>query len=71
MQIHIRLGKGNKDRYAILSKVNLIILREYWNIYTPEIWLFPSVNPVNHLSARTIKRIFEQTKQKAGIKKNA
>lgn len=60
MQIHIRLGKGNKDRYTILSKVNLRILREYWKLYRPEIWLFPSVNPVNHLSTRTIERIFEQ-----------
>ena len=71
MQIHIRLGKGNKDRYTILSKVNLMILREYWKLYRPGIWLFPSVNPVNHLSTRTIERIFEQSKQKAGIKKDA
>jgi integrase/recombinase XerD len=71
MQIHIRLGKGNKDRYTILAKVNLMILREYWKLYRPGIWLFPSVNPVNHLSVRTIERIFEQAKQKAGIKKNA
>jgi integrase/recombinase XerD len=71
MQIHIRLGKGNKDRYTILSKVNLMILREYWKIYRPGIWLFPSVNPVNHLSARTMERVFEQAKQKSGIKKNA
>jgi len=71
MQIHIRLGKGNKDRYTILSKVNLMILREYWKLYRPGIWLFPSVNPVNHLSIRTIERIFQQSKQKAGIKKDA
>jgi integrase/recombinase XerD len=71
MQIHIRLGKGNKDRYTILSKVNLMILREYWKLYRPGIWLFPSVNPVDHLSTRTMERVFQQSKQKAGIKKDA
>jgi integrase/recombinase XerD len=71
MQIHIRLGKGNKDRYTILSKVNLAILREYWKLYRPGVWLFPSVNPLNHLSTRTMERVFELSKQKAGIKKAA
>lgn len=71
MQIHIRLAKGNKDRYTILSKINLMILREYWKLYRPGIWLFPSVNPENHLSIRTMERVFEQSKQKAGIKKTA
>ncbi len=70
MQIHIRLGKGNKDRYTILAKVNLTILREYWKLYRPGIWLFPSVNPVDHLSIRTVERVFQQSKQKAGIKKD-
>lgn len=32
MQIFIREGKGKKDRYSILSKANLQILREYWKI---------------------------------------
>jgi integrase/recombinase XerD len=71
MQIHIRLGKGNKDRYTILAKANLMILREYWKLYRPVIWLFPGANPVNHLSIRSIERIFQQAKQKAGINKVA
>ena len=32
MQILIRQGKGKKDRYSLLSKANLEILREYWNL---------------------------------------
>jgi integrase/recombinase XerD len=59
MQIHIRLGKGNKDRYTILAKANLKILREYWKLYRPGIWLFPSVHLENHLTTRTIERISE------------
>ena len=48
-----------------------MILREYWKLYRPGIWLFPSVNPQNHLTTRTMERVFEQSKQKAGIKKTA
>jgi len=71
MQIHIRLGKGNKDRYTILAKANLMILRKYWKLYRPGIWLFPGANTVNHLSIRSIERIFQQSKEKAGINKVA
>ena len=35
MQILIRQGKGKKDRYSLLSKTNLEILREYWKRYHP------------------------------------
>lgn len=31
MKIRIRCGKRNKERYALLYKKNLLILREYWN----------------------------------------
>jgi integrase/recombinase XerD len=71
MQIHIRLGKGNKDRYTILSKVNLNILREYWRLYKPGIWLFPGINPIKHLTTRSVERVFEQSKQKAAIRKES
>ena len=40
MQILIREGKGKKDRYSLLSKANLEILREYWKRYHPTEYLF-------------------------------
>ena len=40
MQILIRQGKGKKDRYSLLSKVNLEVLREYWKRYHPTEYLF-------------------------------
>lgn len=45
MRIFIRDGKGEKDRYTILSDENLKILREYYLKYkpkNPEGYLFPS-----------------------------
>ena len=39
MQIRIEEGKGKKDRYAQLSKVLLIVLRQYFKEYKPKEWL--------------------------------
>ena len=33
MRIFVRAGKGNKERYTILSKQSLDMLREYWRKY--------------------------------------
>jgi len=49
MAIHVRLGKGKKDRYVPLSTHLLGLLREYWKEYRPEFWLFsgnPKQNPI-------------------------
>ena len=71
MQIIIREGKGKKDRYTLLSELNLQLLREYWKRYTPRTFLFPGKCPTGPITARSIQRIFENAKNKAGIKKDA
>jgi site-specific recombinase XerD len=71
MQIHIRGGKGNKDRYCILSKANLDILRNYYMCYRPKEWLFYGQSCLNPISVRTVERVFKIAKEKANIKKNA
>lgn len=35
MRIFVREGKGNKERYTILSKKSLEMLRNYWRKYRP------------------------------------
>src|SRR5688572_2742657 len=42
MVIHVRQGKGNRDREVTLSPRLLEILREYWKWRKPKIFLFPS-----------------------------
>jgi integrase/recombinase XerD len=45
MVICVRQGKGRKDRYTVLSKQLLGILRDYWRRSRPVHWLFPGRNP--------------------------
>jgi site-specific recombinase XerD len=71
MQIFIDQGKGKKDRYTILSKSNLEVLRKYWKRYQPKLYLFPGKTAGSPVSVRTIQKVFEAAKDKAGIKKKA
>ena len=67
----VRGGKGAKDRYTIIANAALEALREYWRIYQPKEWLFPSDRPDRPISPRTIQAVFRQAKDRAGIQKAA
>ncbi len=73
--IRIEQGKGRKDRYAMLSDDLLALLRDWWRVgrakgvMLPGGWLFPGQNPVNHLTARQLSRIFHGAKDAAEIDK--
>ncbi len=70
MMIRVEQGKGNKDRYTLLSKVLLKELRSYWKLYRPKLWLFPGArNPNEPMPDGTVQKAFTLTKAKAGIKK--
>jgi len=71
MLIRIKQGKGRKDRYTILSKAALEVLREYWSQYRPKDWLFAGRFPGKPLTGRSIQRVLIKAKDLAGIKKPA
>lgn len=70
MQIFVRQGKGKRDRLTLLSEPTLLLLRQYWKAYRPDEWLFPGYDKTQHLSSRTIQRVFWESKNKAGITKD-
>ena len=37
MRIFVREGKGNKERYTMLPKASLEMLRMYWKDYRPKV----------------------------------
>jgi site-specific recombinase XerD len=42
MLVHVRLGKGSKDRYVPLPKRTLTVLRQHWVTHRHPRWLFPA-----------------------------
>ena len=67
--IHIKGAKGKKDRYTILAKATLELLRQYVKIYKPEEWLFEGQKGEYHLTVRSIQKVFEKAAFKAGVRK--
>ena len=75
MIIRVEQGKGSKDRQAMLSPSLLELLRHWYRHANkqrqmlPGGWLFPSTNPVNHLSARQLNRIIHEAHSRTDIDK--
>jgi site-specific recombinase XerD len=42
MVVHVRDGKGAKDRYVPLPQQTLALLRHYWTTHRHRVWLFPA-----------------------------
>jgi site-specific recombinase XerD len=57
MLIRVRQGKGQKDRYVMLSPVLLEALRAYWRKHRPAGWLFPGPDPAKAVTAITFTRV--------------
>ncbi|HEY5587701.1 MAG TPA: site-specific integrase [Candidatus Paceibacterota bacterium] len=70
MQILIREGKGKKDRYSLLSKANLEILREYWRRYHPTEYLFSGNGRTDSISPRSVQKMLEKSIKKTKITKH-
>jgi integrase/recombinase XerD len=69
MVIHVRAGKGSKDRYTVLSERFLGYLRDYYRRFRPEEWLFTGRTAEGHASAETSRRVFHAAVASAGISK--
>ncbi len=50
MVVRVELGKGQKDRYIMLSPKLLDILRHWWRVAKPQVWLFPGDIPGQHIT---------------------
>jgi integrase/recombinase XerD len=54
MMLRVEQGKGGKDRHAMLSPPLLELLRDWWRIAQPQVWLFPRLDPINPMPTRQL-----------------
>jgi len=69
MTLRVEHGKGQRDRYVMLSPQLLEWLRDWWRAARPRAWLFPGQNPVNPMTARQMVRAVHAAAREAGIAK--
>ena len=70
MVIHVRQGKGRKDRDVMLSPRLLAVLREYWKINRPRPYLFPGRYPDKAISVRTVQMVCGRALKASGLSKH-
>jgi integrase/recombinase XerD len=56
MVLRVEQGKGQKDRYVMLSPKLLEVLRAWWRVEKPKDWLFPSDMPGQHITKGAVER---------------
>ena len=69
MLLRVEQGKGQKDRFVMLSPQLLELLRDWWWVARPRAWLFPGLDPVNPMSTRQLCRAVRTAAHAAGIAK--
>jgi integrase/recombinase XerD len=69
MMIRVRQGKGQKDRYVMLSPTLLALMRSYWRSERPKTWLFPGRTPNLPLEVSSVQRACRQAGLDAGLTK--
>ena len=69
--IHVRHGKGGKQRLVMLSPRLLLILREYWKRERPPApYLFGSKKTGRHISRDAVREAIKQAAQAAKLGKH-
>ena len=67
--IRVEQGKGGKDRYVMLSPQLLRILRSYWRLTRPKLWLFPGRDQEHPLVSNVLHAACRSACTAAGLSK--
>jgi len=68
MVIRVEQGKGRKDRYVMLSPKLLEILRQWWRVERPQIWLFPG-KQLGHIGKQAVEVACKEARHLCSIRK--
>jgi integrase/recombinase XerD len=67
MLIRVEMGKGRKDRHAMLSPQLLGLLRAWWRQCRSRGWLFPGRDPLQPMTVRQLNRVCHAAATAAGL----
>ena len=70
MVLRITKGKGQKDRYVMLSPKLLAVLRDWWKVERPRHWLFPGDRPEAPITRRAVQLACRIARRRAGLAKS-
>jgi site-specific recombinase XerD len=79
MVVHVRQGKGAKERYVPLPQSTLQQLRQHWLTHRHKVWLFPAQTPggvpltaaSGPISTSSLRRAFALALEDSGLRKAA
>ncbi len=69
MVVRVEQGKGQKDRYVMLSAKLLEIQRNWWRVEKPKEWLFPGDIPGEHISKDAVQQACQKAHRLCRISK--
>ena len=70
--LHVRHGKGNRERYGMLPKRLLVALRCYWAASRPPLpFLFPAEDATKPISAERVRKAIRMAVKASGLSKRA
>jgi site-specific recombinase XerD len=58
--IYVMGGKGRKDRCTLLSEKAATFIREYYDVFNTQTWLFPDQPATHPLTIRSAQKIFDK-----------
>lgn len=70
-QIHVKQGKGKKDRIVMLPYSIVEYLKNYRQLYASDDWVFEGQYKGEALSGRTVQQVMTNAVVKAGLEKKA
>ncbi len=70
MTLRIIQSKFNKDRYTLLGKKTLTVLKEHWKKYRSKYWLFEGCPKTNPISTRSVEKVVQKACEKVRIIKH-
>lgn len=69
MVLRVEQGKGQKDRYVMLSPKLLATLRDWWRLERPQHWLFPGDKTGQHISKDAVEHACQKAHRLCHIPK--